>query len=87
LKDDNIDFGQLPALLKQYNDPTKFDALVMAQKNSDEIKVILHDTIRQLLERGQNLEKLVEKSKDLSAQSKIFYKNSKAMNKSCCNIF
>jgi Synaptobrevin/VAMP-like protein len=86
-KDENIDFGELPALLKTYNDPSKFDKLVMAQKNADEIQVILHNTIQKLLERGEDLDKLVEKSKDLSAQSKMFYKNTKKMNKSCCSIF
>jgi synaptobrevin family protein YKT6 len=87
LKDENIDFGVLPGLLKSYADPSKFNKLVMAQKNADEVQVILHDTIKKLLDQAQDLDKLVEKSKDLSAQSKMFYKNTKAMNKSCCNIF
>jgi synaptobrevin family protein YKT6 len=86
-KDENIDFGELPAQLKAYNDPSKFDKLVMAQKNADEIQVILHTTIQKLLDRGEDLDKLVEKSKDLSTQSKMFYKSTKQMNKSCCNIF
>jgi synaptobrevin family protein YKT6 len=41
-----------------------------------------------LLERQGNLDQLVAKSNDLSAGAKVFYKNSKDMNKSsCCTIF
>jgi len=63
------------------------DALTSAQDKADQITVTLHENIRKLLERGENLEELVVKSKDLSTQSKQFYKDTKKMNKSCCTIF
>ena len=84
-KDENIDIG-IDDILKSFKDPRQNDALVRAQEKSEEVKVILHENIRKLLENGQNLEKMVEKSKDLSAQSKMFFKDSKKMKK-CCNIF
>ena len=86
-KDENIDFGGLHLLLKRYKDPKQFDALLKAQDKADDVKIVLHENIRKLLERGENLEKLVDKSKDLSAQSKMFFKQSKKMGKTCCNIF
>ncbi len=85
-KDENIDIG-LASLLKSYKDPKQSDALTKAQGKTEEIKVILHENIRKLLERGENLEKLVDKSKDLSDQSKLFFKQSKKAKQSCCNIF
>jgi len=86
-KDENIDFGGLHLLLKSYKDPKQSDALTKAQGKTDEIKVILHENIRKLLERGENLERLVDKSKDLSEQSKLFFKQAKKVNKGCCNMF
>ena len=54
----------------------------------DETNVILHENLKKLLERQGNLDLLVAKSNDLSAGAKVFYKNSKDMNKSgCCIIF
>lgn len=86
VKDDKLECG-VAAILKAYADPTKADALTSAQKTTEDIQVVLHENIKVLLERQGNLDTLVEKSKDLSSQSKMFYKNSKKMNKRCCNIF
>lgn len=86
VKDEKPECG-LSTLFKQYSDPTKGDSLTSAQKNADDIQVILHDNIKTLLERQGNIDSLVEKSKDLSMQSKMFYKTSKKMNKNCCEIF
>lgn len=36
-----------------------------------------HKTIESVLERGENLDNLVERSNTLSAQSKMFYKTAK----------
>ena len=85
VKDEKPECG-LESLFKAYVDPTK-DSLTSAQKNADDIQIILHENIKALLERQGNLDTLVEKSKDLSTQSKMFYKTSKKMNKGCCEIF
>lgn len=42
-----------------------------------------HKTIESVLERGEKLDNLVERSNALSAQSKMFYKTTKKQN-SCC---
>lgn len=44
------------------------------QKELDETKIVLHKTIESVLERGETVDSLVEKSDGLSAQSKMFYK-------------
>lgn len=43
------------------------------QKELDETKIVLHKTIESVLERGEKIDSLVEKSDGLSAQSKMFY--------------
>jgi len=86
LKDENIDIG-LGITMKNYQDPKKFDAVLSALDKADKIQIVLHENIKMLLERGESLDVLVGKSKDLSMQSKQFYKSSKKMDKSCCTVF
>ena len=43
------------------------------QRELDETKIVLHKTIESVLERGEKIDTLVEKSNDLSAQSRMFY--------------
>jgi synaptobrevin family protein YKT6 len=52
----------------------------------DENKKILTLTIEGLLERGEKLDSLIEKSNDLSYKSKTFYKQAKK-NNTCCVMF
>ena len=51
----------------------------------DETTDVLHKTIDNLLERGEKLDSLVERSDDLSKQSKMFYKQARKTN-SCCVV-
>ena len=44
------------------------------QKELDETKIVLHKTIESVLERGEKIDTLVQKSNDLSGSSKMFYK-------------
>jgi synaptobrevin family protein YKT6 len=55
------------------------------QKDLDQTKAIMHDTIEAALERGVKLDELIEKSDDWSASSKMFYTTAKKHNQ-CCDI-
>ena len=46
---------------------------------------MLHNTIESVLKRGEKLEDLVERSGELSSQSKLFYKQAKKAN-GCCAV-
>lgn len=61
----------LNEMIAKYQDPHEADAIMKIQKDLDETKIILHKTIDSVLERGVKLDNLVEKSTDLSAQSKM----------------
>lgn len=78
-------FTGLPTYLAKYQDPKEADAITKMQNDLDETKIILKNTIEQVLIRGEKLDDLVSQSEELSAQSKAFYKTAKKTN-SCCNF-
>ncbi|XP_063624857.1 synaptobrevin homolog YKT6 [Cydia splendana] len=80
-----VDFPVLPQYLVKYQNPREADALTKIQEDLDETKIILHDTIKAVLERGEKLDDLVAKSDSLSYHSKAFYKTARKTN-SCCNF-
>lgn len=80
-----LSFPALDAIIEKYQDPAQADPIMKIQKDLDDTKVILHKTIDGVLERGVKLDSLVEKSNDLSLQSKMFYKQAKSQN-SCCGM-
>jgi synaptobrevin family protein YKT6 len=75
--------GPLDVHLKKYQTPETADPMTKVQSELDETKIILHNTIAAVLERGEKLDDLVEKSDNLTVQSKMFYTTAKKTN-SCC---
>ncbi|XP_077218800.1 VAMP-like protein YKT61 [Tasmannia lanceolata] len=71
--------------LTKFQDPAEADKLLKIQRDLDETKIIIHNTIDSVLARGEKLDSLVEKSSDLSAASQMFYKQAKKTNQ-CCTI-
>ncbi|KAA0188890.1 hypothetical protein HAZT_HAZT005910 [Hyalella azteca] len=80
-----IPFTELPALLAKWQNPREADAITRVQEEVEDTKIILHNTIEAVLERGEKLDDLVNKSEMLSMQSKAFYKTARKTN-SCCNF-
>jgi synaptobrevin family protein YKT6 len=86
--------GKLEATLQQYlakyQNPKQADTIMRVQAELDETKVVLHKTIESVLERGEKLDNLVERSNALSAQSKMFYKTAKKVSlffsHLCCSV-
>ena len=69
-----LDFPQLKEYIVKFQDPQQADSIMKIQKELDETKIVLHKTIESVLERGEKLDDLVDKSEGLSSQSKMFYK-------------
>ena len=80
-----IPFPKLQEYLVKYQDPHEADSMLKIKKELDDTKIILHNTINSMLERGTKLDELVSKSDGLSAQSKMFYTQAKKQN-SCCSV-
>ena len=76
-------FGELEVMLNKYQKPEEADPMTKVQNELDETKIILHNTIAAVLDRGEKLDDLVFKSEGLSLQSKTFYKTARKTN-SCC---
>jgi len=85
VKEGDAPFPELEQYLQKYQNPKEADAMSKIQSELDETKIILHNTIESVLQRGEKLDDLVEKSEGLSMQSKTFYKTAKKTN-SCCVI-
>ena len=80
-----ISWPPLDQMILKYQNPAEADQIVRIQKNLDETRDVLHNTIDSVLQRGEKLEDLVERSGELSTQSKMFYKQAKRAN-SCCAV-
>ncbi|CAH1767140.1 12443_t:CDS:2, partial [Entrophospora sp. SA101] len=61
------------------------DQIMKVQDQLDETKLVMNKTIETLLQRGEKLDDLIDKSQEISFQSKAFYKQAKKTN-SCCVI-
>lgn len=89
-KDSVIDVKDPPihlvATMKKWKQPHEVDKLLKVQTKLDHVEEIMHQNIHQILQRGQNIEELMEMSSDLSASSKHFYKNAKKTNQ-CCRMY
>ncbi|MCJ1485539.1 palmitoyltransferase [Schaereria dolodes] len=80
-----LPYPQLKDYIVKYQDPQQADSIMKIQKELDETKIVLHKTIESVLERGEKIDTLVQKSNDLSGQSKMFYTQAKKQN-SCCVV-
>lgn len=82
---DSLKMNELETYISKYQDPSQADAIMKVQQELDETKIVLHKTIENVLQRGEKLDNLVDKSESLTASSKMFYKQAKKTN-SCCVI-
>jgi synaptobrevin family protein YKT6 len=83
--DQNMAFEPLARAIVDFQDPAKADKITKIQKDLDQTMEVMHKTIDSVLERQVKLDKLVEDSNDLSAQSKVFFTTAKQHNQ-CCSI-
>ncbi|KAH7281624.1 hypothetical protein KP509_36G055700 [Ceratopteris richardii] len=85
IKTDKLDVWPfLNDALARYQDPTEADKILKIQKELDETKHILHEALEALMDRGEKLDTLMEKSADLGLASQGFYKQAKKTK--CCTI-
>ncbi|XP_003383349.1 PREDICTED: synaptobrevin homolog YKT6-like [Amphimedon queenslandica] len=78
----DLSYPPLDDFLKKYQDPKEADSIMRVQQDLDDTKIVLHETLEALLERGEKLDDLVSKTDKLSSTSKAFYKEAKGG--TCC---
>ena len=84
--DTKFEVPEFDAVFKKFKDASKVDPLTIAQLKVDATQGVLIDNIKTLLEKHESLDQMVEKSNDLSAKTKVFYKNTNKVNKKCCTL-
>lgn len=77
--------NDLKSIWKKYSNVADADKIGQVQKELDETKVIILESLQKLQIRGESLEQLVLKSDELSNSSKMFMQKSKDLNR-CCII-
>jgi synaptobrevin family protein YKT6 len=83
LNDQNLEIQKFSIIFAKYQSPEEVDHIMKIEKNLDECRDVCQKNIEAILERGENLDTLMEKSNDVSATSLAFYKQAKKAN-SCC---
>ncbi len=83
--DTDVKYPNIATEIEEWQDPSKKDNLMKLQSELNDVTDIMRQNLNELLKREENLEKLMEKSNDLSATSVSFYKQAKKTN-SCCNL-
>ena len=72
-----LKYDEISKFLKKWQDPAEADQMLKVEKELFEVKEIMHQNLSDLLKRGENLDVLMERSKDLNAVSVDFYKKAK----------
>jgi len=85
-KDIDWPMPELNDKIKKYQDPKEADKLLKLQSNLEEVTTIMNRNLDDLLKRGESLDELMRKSKDVSSVSYNFYKKAKESNKKCCSL-
>jgi len=81
--DDDSEPAYLIKLLTDFQSPEEADKLLKIQKTLDEVKDVMNKNMDEILRRGETLDSLMEKSKDLGMVSLAFYKKAKKTNQCC----
>uniref|UniRef100_A0A0G4H257 V-SNARE coiled-coil homology domain-containing protein n=1 Tax=Chromera velia CCMP2878 TaxID=1169474 RepID=A0A0G4H257_9ALVE len=83
---ESLQFPEGDDFLKKFQNPAEADKLTKVQKDLDEVKDVVMQSIEDLLKRGETLDALMQKSQDLSTTSYQFYKTAKKNNQ-CCKLY
>jgi synaptobrevin family protein YKT6 len=85
-QDTALKYYKLEEFLKNWQNPADADKIYKIKTELTEVKEIMHKNMEDLLERGESLDTLMAKSKDLSTMSVEFYKKAKKKNAKCCTL-
>lgn len=66
--------------LEKIQDPNNVSKIYKTKEEIEKTKKVLMKTIDDIIERGERIEDLVDKTNDLSMSSKLFMKNSRRLN-------
>ena len=85
--DQNLSLPKFDEFIQKYQNPEEADKLLKVEKDLSEINTIMNKTMKDMLERGENLDDLVKQSEDISFLAKQFHEKSRKANTKCCSIY
>jgi len=77
---------EIQELFEKFKNPAEADKLTKIEKDLEEVKGTVMQSMDDLLKRGESLDQLMQKSKDLSSTSVQFYRTAKKNNQ-CCKMY
>jgi len=77
---------EIEELFTKFQNPSEADKLTKIEKDLEEVKGTVMQSMDDLLKRGESLDHLMQKSKDLSNTSVQFYRTAKKNNQ-CCKMY
>lgn len=84
--DADLKFPKLEEMIKKYQDPKEADKLEKLKDILKDVEEICHKNLKDLMKRGEDLDKLMVKSNDLSKMSVDYYQTAKKANSRCCAL-
>eukprot|EP00344_Euplotes_crassus_P003417 CAMPEP_0196998170 /NCGR_PEP_ID=MMETSP1380-20130617/3614_1 /TAXON_ID=5936 /ORGANISM="Euplotes crassus, Strain CT5" /LENGTH=110 /DNA_ID=CAMNT_0042414635 /DNA_START=305 /DNA_END=637 /DNA_ORIENTATION=- len=85
-EDTKLKYDNLETFLNNWQKPEEADKIYKIKTELTEVTDIMHKNMEDLLKRGESLDALMAKSKDLSTMSVEFYKKAKKKNQRCCTL-
>jgi len=77
---------EIEQLFLKFQEPTEADTLTKIERDLEEVKGTVMQSIDDLLKRGESLDQLMDKSRDLADVSVRFYNVAKKNNQ-CCKLY
>lgn len=85
-RDVTLQCPEVEELFQKFQNPEEADKLTKIEKDLEEVKTTVMQSMDDLLKRGENLDQLMQKSADLSSTSVQFYRTAKKNNQ-CCKMY
>merc|ERR1712039_743546 len=84
--DTGLNCPEVEELFQKFQNRAEADKLTKIEKDLEEVKGTVMQSMDDLLKRGENLDQIMAKSKDLSSTSVEFYRTAKKNNQ-CCKMY
>eukprot|EP00831_Metopus_contortus_P003317 TRINITY_DN1122_c0_g1_i3.p1 TRINITY_DN1122_c0_g1~~TRINITY_DN1122_c0_g1_i3.p1 ORF type:complete len:163 (-),score=60.70 TRINITY_DN1122_c0_g1_i3:211-699(-) len=81
-----LPYKNIEVMLNKWQKPEENDKLLVIEKELQSVTELMRKNMEEILKKGEKLEQLMEKSKDLSGVSVSFYKKAKKNNQ-CCSLY
>lgn len=82
---DEASSGNFRIVMREHENWREKCPIEAVERELEETKAVLKDTLENVLNRGEKLDKLIDQSEELSRHSKKLFKDAKQQNR-CCKI-